>query len=539
MKKRVISVLLAAAMSIGLLSGCGGTKTGNEEVTTGKTDTSENTSTDAGEAKIPVKMEWLVNLGMPDVDDEAEVVKMIRDRFNVDLDVWYIDAAKFNENLSVRFAAGEMPDVLRLEGANLKDYVEGGILHEIPIDMVREKAPNYAKAADLYDDGSMWTTYLYNGKNYGLVQPLEQVPMSYVWNKVWLNNVGITKTPETLEEVEIALKKFVEEDPDGNGKRDTAGMGERAMNGVFGAYGLRVTSGAKTGFMVEDMQLDENDVPFFPTIRPEAKEALEVLARWYQEGIIDKEFITGENHGGYAWLSHSFMNGKIGLTSAQPSHYLIYSNDTGDTENFGSCMKELKALNPDADIVLGKGPVGPKGKSGTECWPRNGVPRGLTTKCFEDPEKVDAFFAIMDACYTDLDFATTLGYGIEGEDYERTENGIVRLKVGDELHKNGINQIGFGTTIPLAEEILTNRTKFARSISGNAYFRFTPPAVPEFTDNIATLDTLTEKAYYAIITGDKPIDYFDEYVAEFKACGGEAAEKAVQEKYAELRTLTK
>lgn len=535
-KRRIMAALLISVMTVSMLNGCK-----KKEAATGTVSQKAVTATEGitdGEAKEPIKMEWLVNLGTPDVDDESEVMKNIRERFNMDVDVWYIDSAKFNENLSIRFAAGEMPDVLRLEGANLRDYVEGGILHELPIDMIRKKAPNYAKTVDMYNDGTMWTTYMYNDKNYGLVQPLEQAPMAFVWNKVWLNNVGITKTPETLEEVEIALKKFVEEDPDGNGKRDTAGMAERAMNGIFGAYGLRITAGATPGFMVEDMQLDDNGVPFFPTIRPEAKEALAVLARWYQEGIIDKEFITGENHGGYIWLSHSFINGKIGLTTAQPGHYLTYSADTSDVNNYGSCMKELKALNPDADIVLGKGPVGPEGKSGTECWPRNGVPRGLTTKCFEDPAKVDAFFAFLDACYSDMDFVTMLDYGIEGVDYEKTENGFVRLKEGEELKKRGIMQLSFGTSIPFAENVLKKQTEFTRNISGNSYFRFTPPAVPEYTSSIATLDTLTEKAYYAIITGKKPIDYFDEYVEEFKACGGEAAEKAVQDEYAKLKSLT-
>src|SRR5699024_2597289 len=117
-------------------------------------------------------------------------------------------------------------------------------------------------------------------------------------------------------------------------KKDTAGMAERAFGAVFGAFGLRCVTGGFPGFTVEEMQLDENNVPFFPYIRPEAKEALAVLRDWYEKGIIDKEFITGENHGGYAWLSHSFMNDRIGLTSAQPTHYLFASTDTSNEKNW-------------------------------------------------------------------------------------------------------------------------------------------------------------------------------------------------------------
>ena len=104
------------------------------------------------------------------------------------------------------------------------------------------------------------------------------------------------------------------------------------------------------------------------------KLALAKLHDWYEKGILDKEFITGENHGGYAWLSHSFMNGRIGLTSAQPYHYLNTDRDITDEKTWGVCMKELKGLNPDAEIVIGPAPVGPDGKSGTR---RDGIRRDV------------------------------------------------------------------------------------------------------------------------------------------------------------------
>ena len=47
---------------------------------------------------------------------------------------------------------------------------------------------------------------------------------------------------------------------------------------------------------------------------PEMKEALERIAKWYQDGVIDPEFVTGENQGGYWALSHSFINGRIGVS---------------------------------------------------------------------------------------------------------------------------------------------------------------------------------------------------------------------------------
>ena len=103
---------------------------------------------------------------------------------------------------------------------------------------------------------------------------------------------------------------------------------------------------------------------------------------------MDKEFITGENHGGYTWLSHSFMNGKIGLTlRAAISLFKMQVPTLPDENNWGVCMKELKGLNPDADIVIGPAPVGPDGKSGTEGWNLTGRLTCLTTKAVSDPRK--------------------------------------------------------------------------------------------------------------------------------------------------------
>lgn len=520
--KRWAACMTAATMAGSMLMGCG----------SGKTTGADSESTTQGTDDGPVQMSWMVSQTTAEVDDDAEVVKMIEERFNIDLKGFYVDANNFQQNLNVKFAGGEMPDVMVVGSpADLATYIEGGIIAEIPIETIREKAPNFAKCADENDDGSLWSTMIYKGKNYGIPNPMNVVPMAMFWNKTWLDNVGMD-VPETLEEYEEVLTAFVEQDPDGDGKRDTAGMAERAFGTVFGAFGLRCVTGGVPGFNVEEMQLGEDNVPFFPYIRPEAKQALEVLHRWYAKGIIDKEFITGENHGGYAWLSHSFMNEQIGLTSAMPYHYFYYSTDSEDVNNQAVCLKELKALNPKAEIVAGPAPVGPNGDSGTEAWSKVGRLTCLTTQGASDPRKVDAFLAILDAYYSDPEFMELSNYGLEGKHFEWAGNTRKRIGDGVELRKQGVMQVDFGDTVLYGEKIAGAKMELGNEITGNGYYRFNAPATEEFANVSATLDTLTEQAYYDMITGAKPLDYFDTFVEEFKAAGGEAAEKAVQEAYA-------
>lgn len=523
--KRWTAYIMAAVMTGSILSGCGSAKTADKETADTTTEVSNE----------PVEMQWLTSQTTAEVDDDAEVVKMIEERFNIDLKGFYVDPNNYQENLNVKFAGGEMPDVIVIGSpGELATYIDGGIIGELPIDVIREKAPNFAKVADEYDDGSLWSTMMYEGKNYGVTSPMSQIPMAMFWRKDWLDKVGM-EVPTTLEEYEAVLTAFVEQDPDGDGKKDTAGAAERVFGAVFGAYGLRCVTGvgAGSGFTVEEVQLGDDNVPFIPYIRPEAKEALATLNRWYEKGIIDKEFITGENHGGYAGLSHSFMNGQIGLTSAQPYNYLIYSDDCSDEKNWGVCMKEFKALDPNAEVLPGPAPVGSNGKSGTEAWNKFGRLTCLTTKAASDPKKVDAFLAILDAYYADPEFMELTNYGIEGKHFEMTEHGRTRIMDALELRKDGVMQVDFGNTVLYAQHLTAEKTEYGEKIAPNGYYRFNAPPVAEFSNVSATLDTMTEQAYFDIITGEKPIDYFDTYVKEFKKAGGEAAEIAIQKAYAE------
>lgn len=529
--KKLVTSMMVTVMATSTMAGCTSTSGNITDVST----TGEVKKLESEVSEEPVQMEWLASQTTSEVDDNAEIVNMIEERFNIDLKGFYVDPNNYQENLNVKFAGGEMPDVIVIGSpAELSTYVDGGIIGELPIETIREKAPNFAKVADENDDGSLWSTMIYNDKNYGVANPMEQAPMAMFWRKDWLDKVGL-EVPETLEEYEKVLTAFVENDPDGDGKKDTAGAAERIFGAVFGAYGLRCVTGvgAGSGFTVGEMQLGEDNIPFFPYIRPEAKEALTTLHNWYEKGIIDKEFITGENHGGYAGLSHSFMNGQIGLTSAQPYHYLVSSNDTSNPDNWGICMKELKALDPDADIVIGPAPVGPEGKSGTEAWNKVGRLTCLTTKAVEDPRKVEAFLAMLDAYYTDMDYAEKVNMGIEGTHFKKSPEGNQRIMDGVNLRKEGVLQVDFGNTVTFANNVTPQKVKFGQEAAPHGYYRFNAPPVAEFANVIATLDSLTEQVYFDIITGEKPIEYFDTFVEEFKKAGGEVAEKAVQEAYAE------
>lgn len=533
-KRHIAKKLVVFLLASSLLASC----TPGNETESENSAKAPNTATDNKDLKNNSSednpndwptMTWIVGSTSAEVDDDAEIVKNIENRFKIDLKAWRVDDTN---TMAVRLAGGEMPDVMVIGNlAQLPEYVKQGILHEMPLEELKSKAPTYAKAADDMNDPTFWSTLMYDGKNWGAPQPMEVVPMAMIWRKDWLDKLGL-EVPETLDEYEKVLTAFVEKDPDGDGTANTAGMAERAFNAIFGAYGLRCVTGGNPKFKVNEMQLGEDNVPFFPWTRPEAKEALALLNDWYNKGIIDKEFVTGENSGGYAWLSHSFMNNRIGLTCAQPYHYLI-GPDQSKEQNWGVCMKELKAVNPDAEITFGPAPVGPNGKSGTEGWNKIGRFTALTTKAFKDQRIVDAFYQMLDAYYSDMDYARMVNYGIKGVHWDDNGAGPYRIMEGVKLREQGVLQVDFGSTIPYAREITKAKTEFGHSVTGNGYYRFAAPPVDEFAEVVDTLNTLTNEAYFDMISGKKPLDYFDTFVEEFNNAGGKRAEEAVQKAYAE------
>ncbi len=79
-----------------------------------------------------------------------------------------------------------------------------------------------------------------------LLHPSGIARRAIAWNAQWLLNTGITEIPVTLDDFEAAFRAFRNDDPDGNGSRDTFPMtapGDREdapkgfFDEFFGAFG--------------------------------------------------------------------------------------------------------------------------------------------------------------------------------------------------------------------------------------------------------------------------------------------------------------
>lgn len=480
----------------------------------------------------PLEISWLVYQS-GEVSEDSPTVAKVEETFNVKMDIWNIDLANADQELGVRFASGNIPDMFVIYGADKwQKYLEQGIIQGITMEELAEYMPNLKK---MYDEtgADLFANWKHDGMLYGIPAMNNRGPYlrPIVWNKQWLDKVGLG-VPETLEQFEEAMVRFRNGDPDGDGQKNTYGMSVTAMMNVYGAYGVN-----KDGWTLRDGKV------VWSGILPETKEALATLARWKAADLIDPEWVAGENTGGYWAIPHHFINGRIGVTSLGfADHWYLKQSDSG---TMGSNVKEMETLtNGNYELAFGKPPVGPDGKSGN-------IYDGFTADAYitfganAGKEEVHTIMTILDrAGYTDFDDYLFYKFGIEGVHYDWNEarNGIVRkegFQTFQELSKLGTNTLFTPFYSLFYDQTLDPKDiKFMRDtfvIEGGGHENILKAPLPSSGQYWKNLTALQEEVFTAIINGNKPVDSFDQFVQNWLSNGGEQLTKEANQWYASLQ----
>lgn len=184
--------------------------------------------------------------------DELELEEM----FNVDLQVWAEDGRN-TERMAALFAAGDVPDYFFAPGTPRDPYglFEEGITRSITLQQMKDWIPGYVEAMEQIPIGFLYNLvpgksdeyigfthnnipscqYFYDATcinldwleaiGYGFDEAdLVPVKMTVEGYEQFNDNIFFTEGNFTFEEMNDILKKFTEEDPDGNGMDDTFGM---------------------------------------------------------------------------------------------------------------------------------------------------------------------------------------------------------------------------------------------------------------------------------------------------------------------------
>ncbi|KKO51762.1 extracellular solute-binding protein [Paenibacillus sp. DMB20] len=287
--KRLMTGMVAFLVSFSLLAGCGPNSTLNES----SEKSNNNTTVEQGESE-KIKLTFWDLDGNGDGALNSVGITAVKEKFDIDVEFVAATRETFTEKLNLMIASGDIPDWWKEPSFSEYDkFLQQEVAAEIPQELIEEHMPRYVKWLKRYLGDDPYKFVRRDGKIYGLpvLWDIGIDGMQLGFREDWLKKAGITKTPETIEEMEAALTAFRNGDPDGNGKKDTYGITATAENAasmfssVFGAYD------AYPGiFREKNGRIVRGD------IEPGAKQALEVLNRWYKNELIDPEFVVNKSN---------------------------------------------------------------------------------------------------------------------------------------------------------------------------------------------------------------------------------------------------
>ncbi len=497
--KKLVSLMLTAAMGASLLTGC--SKGGEEEV-----QVTEDTYNYTGQAPITDQEGATVsilarNSFYSTVDlANAPIVQEVEKRSGVSLDWTFISPANYIDSVSPMLASGtDLPDIVQLPDLDPNmNYIKSGLF--TPLDEYMDEMPNFQafldenpsiKASLTAEDGHIYyvpITVVTN--NY---QPCAMINMQ------WLDQAGL-EVPTTLDELVEVLRVFKEQDMNGNGDpNDEIPMSIMAEHipYMFGpAFGLDLVS----GFYADD----NGQVHYAYGESEQYKAYLEFLNGLFQEGLLEVEFTT--------------------LTRDQITERCA-QNLTGFTFDFSWQMSQLYSSQyPEYDgtegIMVGIPPL-----SGDE--------EGyyLARQPFEYVFGVSAQSANPVLAARFLDYAMSpecqelYVWGIEGESYVVNEDGTKSYteKAATDsmwLQELGINPVCLPSQQSVeATDVLLPEWHVQVDKELEQYMKSTWPFVYATEEEssiisqyLVDLTTYAEEMNVAFITGTTSLDEFDNYL---------------------------
>lgn len=295
MKKKLVSLLLAATM-VASLVGCGGSSeeaapaetTEKTEEAAEKTDAAETTESEASaEAYQLDKITMVVNGTLTATVDngQAEFEKQWEDAVGIDLEIQQLDHSGYVDAVGRLFASGDYPDVIIMSADMYAQYAPTGLLWDMT--EAYENADFQARMTLPVINESLKK----DGKLYGFAPTYGNGCVTYV-KKAWLDAVGLNAEDiKTYDDYYNMLLKFHNEDPDGNGVTgDTYGVVAAGFLGNEAPYINYLPEFWQDAYPA--IVQDDNGTWIDGFQTQETKDALLRLQQAYADGAIDPETLT-------------------------------------------------------------------------------------------------------------------------------------------------------------------------------------------------------------------------------------------------------
>lgn len=546
--KRMISLSLAGCL---VLTGC------NKQQTE-KTDTAEHTqewktaeTTPFGRYPEEViytlgKMTGMNNSNLPkgDTYEDNGYTRYLKKQLNIqNKDVFEAgENDNYQETVSMTIASRELPDVMVVNDMDmLQLLVDNDLIEDLT--QVYEDCTS-SRIKDIYNSygSEILDNVTFNGKLMALPETNIDDGPSLCWlRKDWMDKLGLD-APKTVEDVENIVHEFVQKDPGGNGKGETVGLVcDDELTGGYG-YSYEYQNDiifASFGAFPKQWIYNKDGEVVYGSVQNEAKAALGKLRQMYQQGTLDNNFLMRESSN----IIELIVSGKCGsffgpwwspnnpLMSAMQKNpnaewqpYLIQTDKDGQTS--------FASQNPnDKYVVVRKGYKHPE------------IVMKIVSVLFDDLRYDEEDVREMERYYQDnVDpTARPLAINVDYKDalmrcYDSLKDAIQGRKKLEDLgllegayyiscskyldrkkdtsaQKSWEDWAAYASRMTACSVLKKGQTRQVKSL----FFGETKT----MKSNWWRLEELEKKAYLEIVTGQKPLSYFDEFVKEWNRQGGE------------------
>ena len=444
----------------------------------------------------------------------------------------------YKTKLNLTIADGNLPDVFSVSSQQLQQLIDADLIWDLGEIFDTYASDNLKKYMEMETD--TFETGKRDGKLYGIPQLTYGIidQPTQIWvRQDWAEEAGLQEI-KTMDEFEKLARTFQE-------THGTYAITEdqdlECMNN------LAVAWGAHPGIWVEG----EDGNLEYGSVQPQMKEVLAKYTEWYKEGLINPEFATTDMEK----MFQGIINGEVGICPF--AQWFGYQPGPDIISNLGdqACFDAYKIPSANGEEVKANvkySNIGYVVVSKT-CKNPEAAVKLLNFYAYmmddaqgkEDTKFIDSLF---NHAYTNIPYAlrvinpmtdynqfenvtSYLEKYQNGEDVDSSELGKDAVKyehcvewlekktpeaVGDWMQQGSPK-----SAYRISKEMIDNN-----EIVKDAYWG---QQVETLLSSGSTLDDILKEGFTKIIVGEKPVEYFDTLVENWKAAGGEAATKEVNE----------
>lgn len=553
-KERLTGAVLAALLIT--LTGCGAAEKENlpaQAATEGPLGAYEETLT------CTVGRKTIANPKFPEGDtyEDNAYTRYAKEILNIQIkDEFEANGEDYDRQVSLAIASGELPDIMGISSQDLLDELVENNLVEDLTDVYQQYASDEIKKIHESYDGRCMEFVTYGGRMMAMPGTnLDSAPCVTYVRKDWLDKLELNVDPDgdkciSVEDLEHIARAFMENDLDGSGNPVGIAFAPYLTADDYGGSGYTMNAiGSAFSAFPKNWLLDENGQVYYGSTAPEMKAALELLAGWFQQGVLDPQF------GTRTWddITALLTNGQTGITFG-PWHLPDW------------LLNNVRSMNPEADfeafaIADEKGLVNvTHSKASTNYI--------VVRKGYSNPEAVvklvnlyfDEMVNAADMQKEHPEVAAYIELGVDGSArpvnmevnaYTSLMDDYAEIKacVEGKIPLEQVRTVESRQVVESVKRYLENKEQaevadwsryisrmegieLIESLTMEKKFNWVSPAFYGITEtmktNNANLGALEEEVFVAIITGAKGIDQFDVFVNDWKQRGGEQITREVQ-----------